>query len=175
MAVGDAKKKFVTYQDILDSLAEVWDRLVYNEDIDPQKAKAYCELAKTAMMAIEKLQKSQGGTTEKLNEQAMVEAIMRGLSGGMAREILLNKDFKKLERMGGEIIEVGVVPASEGEREKAEAERIIRQLEGRRNGKTKTVENEPRSVQGGTGRSTEIQQSYTRARDETEPDEPDFF
>lgn len=173
MAVGDAKKKFVTYQDILDSLAEVWDRLVHNEDIDPQKAKAYCELAKTAMMAIEKLQKSQGGTTEKLNEQAMVEAIMRGLSGGMAREILLNKDFKKLERMGGEIIEVGVVPASEGEREKAEAERIIRQLEGRRNG-SKSVESRARGV-------TEVPEPDTSRRlaaenfREVEPDEPDFF
>lgn len=173
MAVGDAKKKFVTYQDILDSLAEVWDRLVYNEDIDPQKAKAYCELAKTAMMAIEKLQKSQGGTTEKLNEQAMVEAIMRGLSGGMAREILLNKDFKKLERMGGEIIEVGVVPASEGEREKAEAERIIRQLEGRRNG-SKSVESRARGVAEVPEPDTGRRLAAENLR-EAEPDEPDFF
>jgi hypothetical protein len=168
-----AGKQFATYQDILDALGETWDRLVFNEDMDPQRAKAYCEVAKTAMMAIEKLQKSQGGSTEKLNEQAMIEAIMRGLSGGMAREILLNKDFKKLERLGGEIIDVGAVPVSESAKEKAEAERLIRQLEGRRNGS--------KSAKSGTGRASEVSEPSAGrelAKEdirEAEPDEPDFF
>lgn len=104
-------KKFRTIQDVIDSLGETWDKLDHNEDMDPQRAKAFVEIAKTTLIALEKQHKLEGGSKDKLDAEKMLEIMMRGLSAGVARELLQSRDFKQLELRHSEMVTVETVQA----------------------------------------------------------------
>lgn len=99
-------KQFKTIQDVLDALGQTWDKLDAKEDMDPHRAKAFVEIAKVSLVALEKQHKLEGGSRDKLDSAKMLEIMMRGLSAGVARELLQSRDFKQLELRHSEIVTV---------------------------------------------------------------------
>lgn len=111
------RKEIRKYEDVVEVLADtVHD--VREGERSAAEARAIASVCQVMLAAIEK-QNKQNKPAE-INGLAALKAISEGMSAGVAREILMSRDFSRLDRMGQTIdVTPEAVPVVQDSRSKA--------------------------------------------------------